>query len=230
VVAVLLVPVVAGEFLAAQYHSGVANAARELSGYTNGTVLPLQKKDSISSDQLGSVADRVNDIAAHMCRGGLFDNAASLYPRSNTALEACKNAQTKYSALGSGLSELEGEARYMEQAEACLKPVTTPITDEYAVIGSQQELWQTASDCVSKLSPPNQLRSAHADLASHMGKAYEAWSKLNTASNAQDSASFTEAEKTLASEYEAVRASAGDFNKAISTTQAAITTAYNALK
>ncbi len=230
VVALLLLPLVAAELVAAEYARGVVSAKADLSKLVSSTVLPAQKRTTISADQLRTIANKVNDTVGHMCRGGLLDNAAGLYPRANAALRDCKTAQSRYAALTTNLYTLEAQARYLERVDALVKPVATPITDEFAVIGAQQSAWQAAADGISKLSPPSTMKSAHDDLTKHTSAAEAAWSKLNTANNAQDAAAFQEAEKALASEYEAIRQTSLLFSAVLSDTQAKINASYSELK
>lgn len=227
---ILALPLVAAELVVAQYRSGVTSAKADLQELASQTVLPLQKKTTVSADQLRGVATHVNDIVGRMCRGGMLDNAAGLYPRARTALSDCKEAQRSYAALTSQLYGLEAQARYLERLGVHLKPVTTPITDEYAVIGAQQAAWLAAAESIKKLSPPDSMKSAHADLLTHVSAIAEGWSKLNAANDAQDAVAFTDAEKLLSTEYEAVRSSSTQLLSVVSDTQAKLSAAYNALK
>lgn len=230
VVVVLLMPVVFIELVTAEYGRGVVRAKSDLSTLVSSTVLPAQKKTTISADQIRTVATKVNDTVGHMCRGGLLDNVAGLYPRAKTALKDCKAAQSHYSSLATNLYALEAQARYLERVDALIKPVATPITDEFAVIGAQQTAWQAAADSVTKLSPPSAMKSAHDELAGHMSAAATAWSKLNTANNAQDAVAFQDAEKTLAAEYQAIRETSLLFSAVLADAQAAINSSYSNLK
>ncbi len=226
----IAIPLAGLEFVAGQYRSGVAKAKSDTQNLVNSTVLPAQKKGSVSADQLHTIGEKVNDTLSHMCSGGLIDNIASLYPRAKAEYDKCKSAQTKYSSLVSGLYELEGEARYLEKLDACVKPISTPITDAYAVIDAQQETWQQSSDCMKKLLPPTQMAAVHTELAEHTLAAAAAWLKLSTASGAQDATGFSDAEKALASEYETIRGTAGRFTSALATTQNNISASYKALQ
>jgi hypothetical protein len=230
VIALLLIPVLLGELVAAQYRTGVTGAKSDLAKVVNSTVLPAQKKTTITADQIRAYTSDVNDIMSHMCRGGFLDNMAGLYSRAKQALTDCNDAQAKYSTLVSGLYKLEAEARYLEKMSALIKPVSTPITDEYAVIGAQQTAWLAVAEGLKKLSPPEAMNPAHAELVTHVTSVADNWSKLNTANNAQDAAGFTEAEKALASEYEAVRTTSAEFTRVLGDTQAKVTTSYNLLK
>lgn len=223
-------PLAGLEIVAGQYRSGVAKANSNTRSLVNSTVLPAQKEGSVSADKLHMIAEKVNDTLTHMCRGGLVDNIATLYPRAKAEYDKCKSTQTKYSSLVGGLYELEGEARYLEKLDACVKPISTPITDAYAVIDAQQETWQQSSDCMKKLSPPTQMSAVHTELAEHTLAAAAAWLKLSTAAGSQDAAGFSAAEKALASEYEAIRGTAGRFTGALATTQNNISASYKALQ
>lgn len=230
VAVVLLLPAAIGELVVSTYNGGVTSAKKELASLVSSTVLPAQKKTSISADQIRTIADKVNDIVGHICRGGLIDNTAQLYPRANSALKNCKTVQSQHAALVSNLYALETQARYLERVDALIKPVATPITDEYAVIGAQQSAWQNVADGISKLTPPDAMKSAHTDLVTHVTAVATAWSKLNTANNSQDAAGFEQAEKTLAIEYEAVRQTSPQFNAVLADTQAKVTANYAGLK
>lgn len=230
VLAILALPVVAAELVAAQYREGSSSAKRDLDNIVKSTVLPAQKKSAIDNDQIGAMAGQINGIVAKMCRGGLLDNAAGLYPRAADALADCKADQALYAALTNELYNLEKIARYLEAMDVTMKPVATPITDEYAVIGSQQTQWLTADESLKKLSVPDAMRSAHASLSSHVSAVATAWSALNTANNEQDAAGFTEAEKKLASEYEAIRAVSGEFTEVLGKSQSELLARYNALR
>lgn len=226
---IVAVPVVAAELVSAQYRSGITGARKDLANIVKTTVLPAQKKPTLSSNQVRAVADEVNDIVGHMCRGGLVDNAAKLYPRAASALRECKTAQSSYASLANSLYSLESQSRYLEQVDAIIKPVATPITDEYAVIGAQHIAWQSAVEALKKVSAPASMKSAHADLLMHVGGVADAWSKLNMANNDQNAVDFEAAEKTLTIEYEAVRATSPALVEVLAGTQSAILKNYSAL-
>lgn len=230
VVLLLALPLAVAELVTAQYRSGVTNAKTDLATVVLRDVLPLQKKTSVTADQLRGVAGNVNGIVGKMCRGGMLDNAAQLYPRAKAAFEDCKEAQRGYAGLTSQLYNLENQARYLEKLGTILKSVTTPITDEYAVIGAQQTAWRAAADDIKTVTPPESMKSAHSDLVNHVGAIADGWSKLNTANNSQDATAFTDAEKTLSNEYEAVRGSSAQLLSVLSDTQAKLTAAYNTVK
>jgi hypothetical protein len=230
VLIVLSLPVVAAELVVAQYRKGSESARQDMSSVVNKTVLPAQKQSALNGEQIRSMATQVNDIVAGMCRGGLLDNAAGLYPRAAAALSDCKSNQALYAALVSELYSVEKLARYLEAMDGAMKPVATPITDEFAVIGAQQSLWLAADEDLKKLSIPDEMRSAHASLSTHVTAVSAAWSALNTANNEQDAAGFTEAEKKLASEYEAIRTVSGEFSEVLNKAQSELLASYSKLK
>jgi len=230
VLALLLVPVLVGELVTAQYRGGVSSAQSAFRRHATEVVLPLQKNATLNADQIRGVAERVDDIASQMCRGGLLDNAAMLYPRSKDALDDCKTAQSGYASLVGSLYELEGQVRYLEKLDAAIKPVAVPITDEFAVIGAQLTSWQQVADSVKKLSPPESMKAVHETLKQHVDKAVEGWSKLGSANAAKDATGFTTAEKTLTSEYEAIRATGTTYSGLLDATQAKISNSYKALR
>lgn len=230
VIFLLALPLLAGEIVAAQYRNGVTSAKDQLRTLTTETVLPLQKESSVTADQMQSVARDVDKIVGSMCRGGLLDNMASLYPRAKEGLKSCKSAQESYASLTSGLYDLEAQTRYLEKIGVLMKSVATPITDEYAVIGAQQTAWLAAAEGLEKVSPPAAMNAAHEELQKHVVAVADHWSKLNTANNSKDAAGFTQAEKDLATEYEAVRTAGAKFTTTLTSTQQLITTRYNFLK
>lgn len=222
--------VITGEVIAAGYRNGVSDAKKQLTSAVSSTVLPAQKGSTVSADKIHDIASKVNSILSHMCTGGMTDNMAGLYPRANQALHSCQGAQANYSALFHSLSDLEAQARYLEKLDGIMKPISTPITDEYAVIGSQQDAWQAAVDGLKKLSPPSEMQAAHKTLYQHVTAVSEAWSKLNTANNNQDVDGFTTSEKALSTEYDAIRATSPLFTRVLDTTQTGLSAAYSALK
>lgn len=227
---VLLLPLALAEFITAEYYRGVTQSKNDFQELVQETVLPAQKKSTLTADQVRDMAGNVNEIAARMCRGSFFDNAADLYPRARAALQECKSLKTRYTSLTTSLYTLENQARYLERIAVLLKPATTPITDEYAVIGAQQSSWISIADEVRKISPPTSMISAHTSLVAHTKAAADAWSKLSTANNQQDSLGFQEAEKALAIEYEAIRGTALVYNDILSDSQAKINSTYAALR
>ena len=101
------------EAVALQYNGAIPAAKNDLETVTKEASSISQKNRNLSSDEISSVANRVNDIVGGMCRGGLLDNLAELYPRSAASLESCRSEQTKYNRLASSLYILEKQMRYL---------------------------------------------------------------------------------------------------------------------
>lgn len=230
VLLVFLVPVTFFEIVTAQYASAARAARDELRTFVDKTVLPAQRKQAMSSGQLRSFATELNDIASKMCRGGLVDNASQLYPRARSAHDTCKTNQALYMGLVSSLYGLEADARYLEQLDALIRPVATPITDQYAVIGSQLSSWQEANEKLKKLTPSDRMRSAHGALAQHVSNVTDAWSRLNQANADQNADKFKEAEQNLNDNYALIRETSQQFVAVLSDTQASVTKRYEALR
>lgn len=230
ILTILLVPFVTGELVAAQYRAGIPAAKSTLESIVSKSVLPAQKKPSLTADSLRGIANEVDEIVGGMCRGGLLDNMASLYPRASNALKDCKDNQAEYASLVSALRQFEKETRYLERVDTVMKPAATPITDEFAVIAAQQTAWQEASEALNKLSPSGEMQAAHLAISANVKAIAENWSKLNQATSAQDAAAFMEAEKVLASEYEALRSASAGFNQVLQAAQTRVTTSYDALR
>ena len=74
------------------------------------------------------------------------------------------------------------------------------------------------------------MSAAHATLSTYVTAVSDQWSTLSTANNSQNAAAFLESEKTLATQYEAVREASAEFTSVLSATQASVTRSYQALK
>jgi len=229
VAVVVVVPVLTGEIFAATYQAGANGVHDRLQKLVQDKVLPSQKQTTIKASTVGDIAASVEDLRSSTCSGGLSDNLAELYPRSNNALKNCLQKTEQLSKLSSGLRKLESEARYIESILAATKTVTAPSSEPYAVISAQQSNWQSARDAVNKIHPPNEWQKQHSDLKKWVTIVADGWSVLNTASNAQDKAGFEAAEKALNEGYENIRTTISGLQTALHETQATITASYKAL-
>ncbi len=230
VLAIIIIPISVAELVTAQYSGGTSGAKDDMNKLINSTVLPAQKKSALTADDIRNVSSKVNGIASQMCRGGLLDNIAKLYPRAKSAHDECKQTQNKYVSLTTSLYVLETQARYLERVGTIIKPVATPITDDFAVIGAQQTMWVKAADDFKKLNPPSEFNTVHSELLLHVSAVADNWSKLSTANGSQDKTGFEEAEKALNTEYEAIRSTSSQYISILSSTQTKVLTAYNATK
>lgn len=222
VVLLIAIPVLAGEILRAQYLASTAAAKDSLKTIVSKDVLPLQKKADITAKQTSAVTDKLENVRDSMCPGGLLDNMASVYPRAKSAHGECIDQRGRIASLVTQLRDMEKMLSYIESLNTALAVVNTPTTDAYAVIATQQSNWQSVSEALGKLNPPTTLKSGHDQLATAVKSISDGWSKLNIASNAQNTADFQAAEKQLNDGYVAVRASKAVFAEVITDKQATI--------
>ncbi len=223
-------PLLVAELVTAQYKDGISAVKADMKQVTDSKVLPAQKSTFLAADQVRTISSEVNQLSNKMCRGGLVDNIAQLYPRARQAHDACKESKSKYVSLVKYLNSLESQARYFEKVGAFIKPVSTPITDEFAVIGDQHAAWTKAKEELNTLNPPLEYKSVHSELVARVAAVSENWRKLDQANAAQDKTSFEDAEKNLTIEYEAVRATSSEFSAILSSTQTKVLNAYSATK
>lgn len=230
VIVLVAIPLIVAESVTASYARSGDAARKRLAETAKKYSLMTTKKSTLSSEQISAAATDVNNIAANMCKGGLVDNIAGIYPRAKSALASCQQNKTAYSRLSTDLFTLQKQASYLEKVDVALEPAAAPVTDAYAVIGDQLSRWKTASDTLNALTPPDTLRTAHSELASHVKQLSEGWSRLNTANNEQNASDFTEAEEMLNSRYEALRALSPQFNTVLNDTQSKVTATYNSIR
>ena len=222
-------PVLSGEILAWRYGSSAGSAKTELAGIVSKSVLPVQSSSTLSAAQIGGITDKVDSLASSMCPGSFLDNAATLYPRAKSAHARCVASQEKYSALAAALRQYEAEQRYFEQLAVFVKPVGEPLTEKFAVIGSQLELWQRASDGIDALSPPESMKAVHTELAKQARLIRDQWSKLLKAYDDQNTAAFTTTQKSLTESYKKFQTTHTSFSSVHGATQSKITDAYSQL-
>lgn len=226
VLILIAVPVLSGELLTWRYGSSATGAKNKLSEVVSKSVLSVQTSSNLSAAQIGQITDKVDGIASGMCPGSFLDNAAMLYPRAKSAHSECVAAQEKYSALATSLRQYETERRYLEQLGALVRPLGEPLSEKFAVIGSQLDMWQRATEGMQKLSPPDTMRIAHTDLTKHADAIRGLWSKLLKAYDDQDSTTFSKTSNALAGEYKKFQISHTTFSSLHESSQAKITTAF----
>lgn len=230
-IAVLLIilPILAGEGLAASYRAGAGSVHNRLQKLVHDKVLPSQKQAIIKASTIGEITAAVEGIRSSTCDGGLADNLAMLYPRAKTAHNECIQKTGQLSNLSTNLKKLEAQSRYIESILNATKTVTAPSTEPFAVITAQQSNWQEARDAVNKLHPPNEWQEQHRTLVRWMSGITEAWLSISTASDTQDKAKFEEAEKALSASYEGIRNIVNELISTVHQTQTDITLSYKKL-
>ncbi len=230
IVAVVGIPVAVGEFVRISYARSAESAKQEVRNLTDTTVLAQQKKTDLTSKDMLIVVDKLSVARDAMCEGGLFDNIATLYPRSKDALEGCLATRSNIATLVSAMSDMTSELAYAEQLAPLLASVSEQVEGNYAILASQQENWKTLLEKVKGLNPPTVLRPTHETLVAKIVVVSDQWTALVNASSAKDATAFKNAETGLTTGYEAVRGVADELSTVIATTQARLTTAYAPLK
>lgn len=231
VVAVLIVvPVLAGEVIAAQYRSGAASVHSKLSTIVKDSVLPAQKQTTIKAQSLGDIVTKIDNLRSSICAGGMTDNLAALYPRAKSAHDDCIKKAAQLTSLSDAMKRLQSEVQFITDMQNATKTITAPSSEPFAVIGAQQTNWQDAQAKLDKLHPPVEWQEQHRTLTRYAAAIAMAWSSLNTAQDAQDKAKFEEAEKTLDSAYAGFRDTVTQMNAALQESQNSLTTARRALQ
>ncbi len=225
----IAVPVVTGEIVRYNYEQSSASTVQQLKDLVSSTVLPQQKKSTLTSKELQIVNDKIKQLRDSICQGGLLDNMASLYPRSKKALDDCLAVRGKFATLSSALDDLTAQLAYLEQLKPLFGSVTAPAEEQYAVLASQQENWKSLSDGLKTLSPPTSLKTDHEALQKAVGSVVSEWTNLLNANSEQDGTKFSATEKKLNDNYTSVRASAESFEKTIAETQTRLTFAQKEL-
>lgn len=226
----LLLPIVAGEVIAASYRSGASAVTGKLNRLISDKALPGQQKTPIKSSIIGEMAAGVDSVRSSTCAGGLFDNMAKLYPRAKSAYDDCIKKSGQLSSLSANLKKLESEDRYLESVLAATKTVTAPMTEPFAVIDGQQTNWVSARDAVKTLNPPNEWREQHQMLTKWVSAVADGWTALNAAQGAQDRPKFESAEKDLNAGYEGIRNTVDELLAGLHTAQNNVTTARKSLQ
>lgn len=223
-----LIPVIGGELVRARYISSRDAAKAQLIEYGTRIVVPQQKKQ-VTLVSLGATAGQAEKIRDDACDGGLMDNLAMIYPRAREAFDQCITLKQKVAAIAASLRDMESQVRYLEALAPVVEPVSKGTTDEFAVISAQHENWRALHEAITKLSPAAPQRIAHEKLVSQGKVIADAWSALNTANNNQDATAFADAEKQLGEAYEVFRSSSSSLANILNTTQANLSTNYEAL-
>lgn len=223
VAAVVLIPIIFGEIMRAQYNSSTESAQASVQNIIKNDVMPLQQQETVTSKQMSEVTVKLETVRDDMCPGGLLDNASKLYPRSQEAYDACIAERGEIAGVATQMRDMTSMLAYIENTNAALAIVITPSTDEFAVIATQQSNWQQATAALEKVSPPTQLKPSYDQLLIGSKQITDGWSKLNTANNDQDAAVFQAAEAQLAEGYAAVRSSNDTAKTAINEKQTNLT-------
>lgn len=225
---IILVPVAVGEYVKGAYDSNVSDAKHKVAQLFYSVT--LAQKNQTTSKTLAFAASQLDTIRDNLCPGGFLDNLAKLYPRAQEAYDNCATYRASVSALDDLVSNASEQMAYLEQLQPLLQAVSKPLEDQFAVLTSQQENWQTFVNGLKQLSVPISFNSAHANLLKQASAVQEQWIALVQASNTYDSGAFREARTKLTGSYTAFQVASGEFTNVINSTQASIATSVTALK
>ena len=228
-VVIVALPIIIGEILSWQYRSSVVSTKQSFNSIVQGDVLRAQSDPSMTSDDLSQITNKIYSLSSQMCRGGLIDNMASLYPRANSSRQDCTVAQERYSALVGSLRSFENQQRYLEQLYVVIRPIATPTIDQFAIISAQLELWQSVQSKMDRLIPPDSLRAEHTALLGYTKAITTNWSQLYSAYNDEDNVKFDSASSSITEKYQQFRATESQFSTAIATSQMTVVSSYSAL-
>jgi len=226
VVLIVAAPLISGEIVRGLYIRSQADAKTNLTRLVNATVLPQQKNTSLKASDVATTVSSLETLRDKTCQGGFLDNMAELYPRARQAHDDCIVTRSQINSLASSLKDLQGMIAYLSTLNDALIPVTTPLTEHYAVLASQRDNWQTFQATLKTMQPPAALTSEHALLATHAKNISEAWLKTVNATKAQSTSDFLAAERTLITEYAALHDVATTLNAQIDAQQQLVITAY----
>lgn len=228
VAVIVLVPVLVGEYVRGTYGGNINGAKSSVSKLFDSVL--AQQKSGVTSKMLTDTENQLATIRDDLCPGGFLDNLAKLYPRAQTAYNDCAAYRSGVAALTDQVGTAAEQMMYLEQLQPLLGAVSKPLEEQFAVLSSQQENWQSFVDGLRQLSVPLTFSSAHAGLVAQAVSIRDQWIALVQASNAYDSAAFRTAKAKLTESYAAFRAQATSFSDAIASTQAVVTNDVSTLK
>lgn len=227
-VAVIVLPVVAGEYVRWTYLNEVTTVKNKVA--TVFATVVQHQASQVTSKTLTEDSAKLATLGDDLCAGGLFDNIATLYPRSKQAYEACNTYRTGLTSLTTQVKEAASQMAYLEQLQPLLSGVTQPLPDHFAVLTAQQENWQTFVDGLKRLSVPASFKTSHDSLLLQAEAVRDGWIALVQASNAYDSAGFSAARVKLTAGYAALQKQAESFTSAVAAQQTTLSQVVSALK
>lgn len=228
-VIVLVAVFVMWEVTTAVYRNSIAGAKNQVAAIAAEDAAALQKKTEIKAVDLENLVKKYDSVGKSLCPGAMLDNLAKLYPRALAALEDCNAYRSKVEAMSKALGELQAEAAYLERLPSILAPATKPLTDQFAVLGSQQENWQNITESLKNLSAPEQFRPAHDAMVKAAGGIMSGWTLAVSATNARNADDFAKAKTDLEEAYGSFRAQADTLQSVLNASQSRVLQAVDAL-
>ncbi len=228
-VALVLLMLLVLEIVRLGYESSVSATRSRVQEIVTQDIAPALKQPQLSSRLIGEFIQKFESSSKSLCPGGFLDNFASLYPRSKQAYDNCTAYRSSVEAFIAALSDLQFQTAYLEELGPLLGPITESVPDRFAVLSSQRDNWQALNDSLGSLSVSPSFQPTHELLRNRVRVVWGLWIELVAATNARDSASFVSARDKLSGAYGDIRASAEDFETALSATQSQIGAAYSRL-
>lgn len=214
-----------GEMVAAQYRADSqrpSEVVRRVGQASLAAEAPLA-----SLDQSIGELQRLRD---DMCRGGMLDNAAQLYPRARSGLGDCTAAKQQVSQLVSGLETQRQQAAYLEVLGKALAAVSDQPSDgQFAVLNAQQTSWNRIKQDLGHLTAPGGLADIHQTVKQEADAIQAAWIDLNQAAGRQDGAAFAKSQDELKRAYAAFRDVQSSLRERLLASQAEVTASYRAI-
>lgn len=221
----MMAPFLIGEYVRADYEASVRNTTvrvREIATKASETKEP-------NSQNLHATAASINEVRDGMCRGGFFDNLASLYPRASEAFKNCTVTREKIVTIARELATLQQQKAYLEELGQIITPLIPSSNEQFANMVAEQENWKMATEHLKQLSVPTSFRAVHEKTLTIATSLSDNWIRLVQANSAEDASAFQAAEAELAKQYELFRTITGEYNAVVTETQSALTAAYQRL-
>lgn len=157
-----------------------------------------------SSDLRAQVAVLMNDLPAVSCPGAM--PLTRLYGEVKQALGDCEAKQQLYSGIRKDMAELRTIADYNSSLSSIFKSaVSNPSDGAFVVISQAADNWRSATDKLTKLSPPSRLAPAYNGLKQATTALADSWQALNRANGSHDVAGYEKSRLQLAADYDNFR-------------------------
>lgn len=220
--------IAAGELVAAQYRSAPEQIKQRVASIGQAGLERQQSTDLRAAD-IDQPLNQLRDLRDGLCRGGLWDNAAQLYPRAQAGYAGCVQAKEELVSLIQALESLQGQASYLEALDKALSPIGRDSdSGQFAVLSAQLANWQRAERNLSQLTAPQGWQGLHQQLSEQVESIKTDWSKLNTATNNTDGDQFRAAQDSLTKGYAGLRQLEQSIVDQVTKTQLQLSSAYQA--
>ncbi|MEO5691118.1 MAG: hypothetical protein ABIQ64_02945 [Candidatus Saccharimonadales bacterium] len=176
--------------------------------------------DTLTKDVVSSLRSSLS--APTDCRVQGID-VASWYGPAKRARVDCQNTAATYKKLQLSLDDMKALAQYIDSVDGALGTALAAQTSgEFAAIGEYRTAWDEGVTALEKITPPEMVRSTHAEIVAKSSAARDGWVALAEANNSRNAESFTAAEKTLSERYSDLRTVSSGLRTLVASTQASI--------